>query len=184
MEEEQETTVAEVEEDQEAHEDVEIVELQETKEEVSKSEASASNIPNCAVKTRMPIPVQFRGLSTASLAFKKQAAESAPAATKAVAVEIPETDSIASHIKIFGGANPTRSIGLKKLGVRDIVRKYKNVEEQSQDQIAHVVRGHNDSEPRGVCGVYSLSTASRQLLFTSRRKMCHEFGENDTKSYF
>ncbi|KAF9395417.1 hypothetical protein BGX21_009941 [Mortierella sp. AD011] len=51
-----------------------------------------------------------------------------PHGYKAVAVEIPETDSIASHIKVFGSANPTRSIGLKKLGVRDMVRKYKNVD--------------------------------------------------------
>ncbi|KAF9361010.1 hypothetical protein BGX26_006562 [Mortierella sp. AD094] len=173
------------EEDVAAHEHVHEQENSEVEghaAEEDQSEVSASGIPNRAVKTGTPTPVQSRGLSAASLALKKkQAAENAAAAIKAVAVEIPETDSIANRIKIFGGANPTRSIGLKKLGVRDMVQKFKNVEEQSQEQIAHVVRGHNDSEPRGVCSAYSLSTASRPLRSTPRRKISHELSENETR---
>ncbi|KAF9115484.1 hypothetical protein BGX27_007613 [Mortierella sp. AM989] len=145
-------------------------------------EIAASSIPNRAVKSSIPTAAQSRGLSAASLELKKkQAAENAAAAIKAVAVEIPETDSIANRIKIFGGAATTRGIGFKKLGVRDMVQKFKNVEEQSQDQIAHVVRGHNDTEPHGVCSAYSLSTASRPLRTTPRRKMSHELSENETR---
>ncbi|KAF9438706.1 hypothetical protein BGZ76_005651 [Entomortierella beljakovae] len=149
---------------------------------ISESEVTASDIPNCDVNSDLPTISQTRGLSAASLALKKkQAAANAAAAIKAVAVEVPETDSIANRIRIFGGGAIPRSTGLRKFGVRDMVQKYKNVEEQSQDQIAHVVRGHNDAEPRGVCTAYSLSTASRPLRTTPRRKMSHELGENETR---
>ncbi|KAF9200467.1 hypothetical protein BGZ49_009309 [Haplosporangium sp. Z 27] len=145
-------------------------------------EITASGIPNRAVKSDMPTYAQTRCLSAASLELKKkQAAAQAAAAIKAVAVEIPETNSIANRIKMFGGACTTRTF-VKKVGVRDIIQKYKTVEEQSQEQIAHVERGHNDSEPRGVCSAYSLSTASRPLRPAPRRKMSHELSENETRA--
>ncbi|KAG0048170.1 hypothetical protein BGZ83_006827 [Gryganskiella cystojenkinii] len=148
-------------------------------------EKMATGVPNRPVLSGMPTHAQSRGLSAASLALKKkQAAENAALAIKAVAVEIPETDSISNRIKIFGGANPGRTGGLKKLNVKDMVQKFKDVEEQNQDQIAHVTKGHSSTEPRGVCAAYSLSTASRptnSLRPTPRRKMSHELKENEVR---
>ncbi|KAF9909179.1 hypothetical protein BX616_011258 [Lobosporangium transversale] len=143
----------------------------------------ASDVPNHVFKPDAPTYVQTRSLSAASLALKKkQAAEEAAAATKALAVEIPKTDSIAERIKLFGGAaNPNRLGGFRKCSVKEMVRKFKNVEEQNQDTIAHVVRGHNDAEAQGACSAYSLLTASRSLRPTPRRKMSHELAENGNK---
>ncbi|KAK3831125.1 MAG: hypothetical protein J3R72DRAFT_495712 [Linnemannia gamsii] len=147
------------------------------------TEKMASGIPQRAVLSGVPTAAQSRGLSAASLALKKkQAAENAAAALKAVAVEIPETDSITNRIRMFGGAAPTRTGGLKKCNVRDMVQKFKDVDEKSHEDIAHVVKGHNDAEPRGVCNAYSLSTASRPLRPTPRRKMSHELAENETRA--
>ncbi|KAF9143709.1 hypothetical protein BGX30_014958 [Mortierella sp. GBA39] len=112
---------------------------------------------------------------------KKQAAANAAAALKAVSVDIPETDSISNRIRMFGGAAATRTGGLKKCNVRDMVQKFKDVDEKSHEDIAHVVKGHNNAEPRGVCSAYSLSTASRPLRPTPRRKMSHELTENETR---
>ncbi|KAG0375249.1 hypothetical protein BGX24_009344 [Mortierella sp. AD032] len=147
------------------------------------TEKMASGIPQRAVLSGVPTAAQSRGLSAASLALKKkQAAENSAAALKAVAVEIPETDSITNRIRMFGGAAPTRTGGLKKCNVRDMVQKFKDVDEKSHEDIAHVVKGHNDAEPRGVCNAYSLSTASRPLRPTPRRKMSHELAENETRA--
>ncbi|KAG0096681.1 hypothetical protein BGZ93_004145 [Podila epicladia] len=147
-------------------------------------EKMASGIPERPVKSGMPSYATTRGLSAASLALKKkQAAENALAATKAMAVEIPETDSISSRIKMFGGSNPGRTVvpSARKLGVRDMVQKYKDVEELSQEEIAHVAKGH---DARGVCSAYSLATASRPanaLRSAPRRKMSHELSEHETR---
>ncbi|CAO3570452.1 unnamed protein product [Mortierella alpina] len=147
-----------------------------------KEEPMASGIPNRPVRSGMPTHGQARGLSAASLALKKQqAAENAAAALKAMAVEIPATDSITNRIKMFGGANPNRPLGSRKLNVRDMVQKFKDVEDKNQDVIAHVAKGHNSAEPRGVCNVYSLSTASRPLRPTPRRKMSHELNEDEAR---
>ncbi|KAG0059670.1 hypothetical protein BGZ90_004379 [Linnemannia elongata] len=146
------------------------------------TEKMATGVPQRAVLSGVPTAAQSRGLSAASLALKKkQAAENAAAALKAVAVEIPETDSISNRIRMFGGAAPTRTGGLKKCNVRDMVQKFKDVDEKSHEDIAHVVKGHNNAEPRGVCSAYSLSTASRPLRPTPRRKMSHELTENETR---
>ncbi|KAF9962592.1 hypothetical protein BGZ72_000012 [Mortierella alpina] len=148
----------------------------------STEEPMASGIPNRPVRSGMPTHAQARGLSAASLALKKkQAAENAAAALKAMAVEIPETDSITNRIKMFGGANSNRALGSKKLNVRDMVQKFKDVEDRNQDMIAHVEKGHNSAEPRGVCSAYSLSTASRPLRSTPRRKMSHELNEEEAR---
>ncbi|KAI7821394.1 hypothetical protein BC939DRAFT_455877 [Gamsiella multidivaricata] len=148
------------------------------------SEPMASGIPQRPVKTGVPTHVQSHSLSAASMALKKkQAAENAAAAIKAAAVEIPETDSIANRIRIFGGAGPGRTIGHRRLGVRDMVQRYRNEEEKRHNEIAHVVRGHNDMEPHGVCNAYSFSTASRPLRSTPRRKMSHELSENETREF-
>ncbi|KAF8948882.1 hypothetical protein BGZ47_001608 [Haplosporangium gracile] len=146
------------------------------------TEKIASGVPQRAILSGVPTAAQARGLSAASLALKKkQAAENAAAALKAVAVEIPETDSISNRIRMFGGAAHTRTGGFKKCNVRDMVQKFKDVDEKSHEDIAHVVKGHNNAEPRGVCGAYSLSTASRPLRPTPRRKMSHELTENETR---
>ncbi|KAF9899441.1 hypothetical protein EC991_008872 [Linnemannia zychae] len=183
----------EEEQEVEKHEQ-EIHEVNETKPKVVKAsptpsarpattEKMASGVPQRAVLSGVPTAAQARGLSAASLALKKkQAAENAAAALKAVAVEIPETDSISNRIRMFGGAAPTRTGGLKKCNVRDMVQKFKDVDEKSQEDIAHVVKGHNNAEPRGVCSAYSLSTASRPLRPTPRRKMSHELAENETRA--
>ncbi|KAF9937577.1 hypothetical protein BGZ67_001088 [Mortierella alpina] len=145
-------------------------------------EPMASGIPNRPVLSGMPTHGQTRGLSAASLALKKkQAAENAAATLKAMAVEIPETDSITNRIKMFGGASPNRSLGSRKCNVRDMVQKFKDVEDRNQDVIAHVEKGHNSAEPQGVCSAYSLSTASRPLRSTPRRKMSHELNENEAR---
>ncbi|KAI1316345.1 hypothetical protein EDD11_010059 [Mortierella claussenii] len=135
------------------------------------------------VKTGMPTTAQARSLSAASLELKKkQAAEEAAAALKSLTIVVPKTDSIANRVKMFGGAaSPGHTGWLRRSGVRDIVRKYTNVEKKSQDTIAHVHRGHSDSEPRGVCSAYSLSTASRPLRPTSRCNMSHEQAENEAR---
>lgn len=146
------------------------------------TEKMATGVPQRAVLSGGPTAAQSRGLSAASLALKKkQAAENAAAALKAVAVDIPETDSISNRIRMFGGAAPTRTGGLKKCNVRDMVQKFKDVDEKSHEDIAHVVKGHNNAEPRGVCSAYSLSTASRPLRPTPLRKMSHELTENETR---
>ncbi|KAG0255790.1 hypothetical protein BGZ95_005666, partial [Linnemannia exigua] len=94
------------------------------------TEKMASGIPQRAVLSGTPTAVQSRGLSAASLALKKkQAAENAAAALKAVAVEIPETDSISNRIRMFGGAAQARTGGLKKCNVRDMVQKFKDLAE-------------------------------------------------------
>ncbi|KAG9320755.1 hypothetical protein KVV02_005138 [Mortierella alpina] len=145
-------------------------------------EPMASGIPNRPVLSGMPTHGQTRGLSAASLALKKkQAAENAAATLKAMAVELPETDSITNRIKMFGGASPNRSLGSRKCNVRDMVQKFKDVEDRNQDVIAHVEKGHNSAEPQGVCSAYSLSTASRPLRSTPRRKMSHELNENEAR---
>ncbi|KAF9390437.1 hypothetical protein CPB97_009265 [Podila verticillata] len=148
-------------------------------------EKKASEIPEQPAKSDMPTYAATRGLSAASLALKKkQAAQNALAATKTMAVEVPETDSISNRIKMFGGGNPGR-IGVphvRKMGVRDMVQKFKDVEDLNLDQIAHVAKGHDTP---GVCSVYSLSTASRPvnaLRSTPRRKMSHELSEHETRS--
>ncbi|KAF9332036.1 hypothetical protein BG006_005101 [Podila minutissima] len=147
-------------------------------------EKMASGIPERPVKARMPAYSATRELSTASLALKKkQAAESALAATKTMAVEIPVPESISNRIKMFGGSNPGRTVVpvARKIGVRDIVQKYTDVEELRQEEIAHVAKGH---EARGVCSAYSLSTASRPvnaLRSAPRRKMSHELSEHEIR---
>ncbi|KAG0330516.1 hypothetical protein BG004_002085 [Podila humilis] len=167
---------------------------------VMEEEKMASGIPERPIKTSMPTYAAAQKLSAASLELKKkQAAENAAAATKAMSIEIPETDSISNRIKMFGGGvgglGGAEGGGGRKLGVRDMVQKYKNVEESSQEkEIAHVVRGHQDmtsagdGSERGVCAAYSLSTASRPAnagLRSStgrpRRKMSHELSENETR---
>ncbi|KAG0332707.1 hypothetical protein BG000_009798, partial [Podila horticola] len=147
-------------------------------------EKMSSGISECPVKSDMPTFTATRGLTAASLELKKkQAARNALAATRAMAVEIPEPDSISDRIKMFGGSNPGR-VGtpiMRKLGVRDMVRKFKAVEELSQEEIAHVAKGH---ETGGVCSVYSLSTASRPvkaLRSAPRRKMSHELSEHEIR---
>ncbi|KAF9121170.1 hypothetical protein BG015_005892, partial [Linnemannia schmuckeri] len=146
------------------------------------TEKMATGVPQRAVLSSVPSATQARGLSAASLALKKkQAAENAAAALKGVAVEIPVTDSISNRIRMFGGAATIRTGGFKKCNVRDMVRKFKDVDEKSHEAIAHVVKGHNNAEPRGVCNAYSLSTASRPLRPTPRRKMSHELTENETR---
>lgn len=146
------------------------------------TEKMATGVPQRAVLSGVPTAAQSRGLSAASLALKKkQAAQNAAAALKAVAVDFPETDSISNRIRMFGGAAPTRTGGLKKCNVRDMVQKFKDVDEKSHEDIAHVVKGHNNAEPRGVCSAYSLSTASRPLRPTPRRKMSHELTESETR---
>ncbi|KAK3809245.1 MAG: hypothetical protein J3Q66DRAFT_373526 [Benniella sp.] len=143
----------------------------------------ASGVPNVPVKTGSNAftPSQARGLPAASLALKKQAAEHA-AAIKAHAVEIPETDSIANRIKMFGGGVAAgRLTGQRKLGVRDMVRKFTDAGDQNLDEIAHVSRGHHEAEPRGFCGAYSLSTTSRPLRPVPHRKMSHELDENEMR---
>ncbi|KAF9542256.1 hypothetical protein EC957_002208 [Mortierella hygrophila] len=146
------------------------------------AEKMETGVPQRAVLSGVPTAAQSRGLSAASLALKKkQAAENAAAALKSVSVDIPETDSISNRIRMFGGAAATRTGGLKKCNVRDMVQKYKDVDEKSQEDIAHVIKGHNNAEPRGVCSAYSLSTASRPLRPTPRRKMSHELTENETR---
>lgn len=152
-----------------------------TVKDTATTEKMASGVLQCAVPSGVPTATHARGLTAASLALKKkQAAENAAAVLKAVAVEIPETDSIANRIRMFGGAAPTRTGGLKKCNVRDMVQKFKDVDQKSHEDIAHVVKGHNNAEPRGVCSAYSLSTASRPLRPTPRRKMSHELAENET----
>ncbi|KAF9932492.1 hypothetical protein FBU30_008065 [Linnemannia zychae] len=147
------------------------------------SEKMASGIPQRPILSGVPTASQARGLSAASLALKKkQAAESAAAAIKAVAVDIPETDSISSRIRMFGGAATTRVGAPRKFNVRDMVQKYKDVDEKSHDEIAHVVKGHNNADPRGICSAYSLSTASRPIRPTPRRKMSHELDENEIRA--
>ncbi|KAF9299413.1 hypothetical protein BGZ74_008924 [Mortierella antarctica] len=147
-------------------------------------ENMASGIPERPVKSRMPAYSSTRELSAASLALKKkQAAENALAATKTMAVETPVPESISNRIKMFGGSNPGRTVVpvARKIGVRDIVKKYKDVEELSQEEIAHVAKGH---EARGVCSAYSLSTASRPvnaLRSAPRRKMSHELSEHEIR---
>ncbi|KAF9430036.1 hypothetical protein BGZ94_008562 [Podila epigama] len=150
-------------------------------------EKIVSGIPQRPVRSAMPTHVAARGLSAASLALKKkQAAENAAAATKAMAVEIPETDSISNRIKMFGGATTNRSTCggvVRKMNVRDMVRKFKDVEDLKQEEITHVSKGHAD--PRGVCSAYSLSTASRPanaLRPIPRRKMSHELADNETRA--
>ncbi|KAG0301969.1 hypothetical protein BGZ97_002537 [Linnemannia gamsii] len=153
-----------------------------TVKDITTTEKVASGVPQRPVASGVPIAVQARGLSAASLALKKkQAAENAAAALKAVAVEVPETDSISNRIRMFGGAAPIRTGGLKKCIVRDMVQKFKDVDEKSHEDIAHVVKGHNNAESHGVCSAYSLSTASRPLRPTPRRKMSHELAENETR---
>ncbi|KAF9081981.1 hypothetical protein BGX23_000232 [Mortierella sp. AD031] len=151
---------------------------------VTVAEKLASGIPNRPILSGMPTPAQSRGLSAASLALKRnQAAENAAAALEAVAVEIPETDSISNRIRMFGGSALNRTEGLKKCNVRDMVQKFKDVDEKSHEDIAHVVKGHNNAEPKGVCAAYSLAMASRQPLRpTPRRKMSHELAENETRA--
>ncbi|KAI9241210.1 MAG: hypothetical protein BYD32DRAFT_406612 [Podila humilis] len=148
-------------------------------------EKKVSEIPERPVTPGMPTNAATRGLSAASLALKKkQAAQNAAASTKAMAVEVPETDSILDRIKMFGGSHQSRigTPGGRKMGVRDMVQKYKDVEDLSQEEIAHVGRGHDAS---GVYNAYSLSTASRPvkaLRSAPRRKMSHEMGEHETRS--
>ncbi|KAG0214056.1 hypothetical protein BGX28_002922 [Mortierella sp. GBA30] len=147
------------------------------------NEPMASGIPNRAVRSGLPTHAQMRGLSAASQALKKkQAAENAAAALKAMAVEIPETGSISNRIQMFGGGNANRGLGSKKFNVRDMVQKFKDVEEKNHDEIAHVEKGHNNVDPRGMCSAYSLSTASRPVRPTPRRKMSHELTEEETRN--
>ncbi|KAF9352978.1 hypothetical protein BGX34_011864 [Mortierella sp. NVP85] len=146
-------------------------------------EKMASGVPNVPVKTggNAFTPAQARGPSDASLALnKKQAAEHAAAAIKAYAVEIPETDSIGSRIKIFGGVAGGRPTGQRKLGVRDMVRKFTDAGDQNLDEIAHVSRGHHNAEP-GFCSVYSLPTTAQPLRSVARRRMSHELDEDETR---
>ncbi|KAG0266790.1 hypothetical protein BG011_000842 [Mortierella polycephala] len=148
-------------------------------------EKMASGTPQRPAVSGMATNVQERGLTAASLALKKQqAVESATAALKAIAVEIPETDSISNRIKMFGGASPNRAPGRsKKFNVRDIVQKYNDVEDKRvAEEITHVERGHQSMEPRGVCSAYALSTPTRTALRPiPRRKMSHELNENETR---
>ncbi|KAI8601333.1 hypothetical protein EDD21DRAFT_374746 [Dissophora ornata] len=147
----------------------------------TKPKTMATEAPHCPVKSDASAAVQTRAFSNATLALKKkQAAEEATATTKTTSVNAPETDSIADRIKIFGGACTGRVV-YRKVGVRDMIKKYKDVEDKSHSEIAHVVRGHNESEPRGVCSAYSLSTASRPLRPTPVRKMSHEMANNETR---
>ncbi|KAG0033034.1 hypothetical protein BGZ82_006268 [Podila clonocystis] len=147
-------------------------------------EKMATGVPEGPIKSGMPSCAATRGLSAASLALKKkQAAEIALAATKAMAAEVPETESISDRIKMFGGSNPGRvgAPGARRIGVRDMVQKFKKVEDLSQEEIAHVAKGH---DARGVCSAYSLSTASRptnMLRSAPRRKMSHELNEQETR---
>ncbi|KAG0032207.1 hypothetical protein BGZ81_011462 [Podila clonocystis] len=147
-------------------------------------EKMATGVPGHPIKSGMPPCAATRELSAASQALKKkQAAKIALAATKAMAAEVPETESISNRIKMFGGSNPGRvgAPGARRLGVRDMVQKFKNVEELSQEEIAHVAKGH---DARGVCSAYSLSTASRHtnmLRSAPRRKMSHELNEQETR---
>ncbi|KAG9063051.1 hypothetical protein KI688_004651 [Linnemannia hyalina] len=199
IEDHQETTQEEEEEEEEGHSE-DLDEKEEIKPEVveasptpaprplsspmtsTATEKMETGVPQRAVLSGVPTAAQSRGLSAASLALKKkQAAESAAAALKAVSVDIPETDSISNRIRMFGGAAATRTGGLKKCNVRDMVQKFKDVDEKSHEDIAHVVKGHNNAEPRGVCSAYSLSTASRPLRPTPRRKMSHELTDNETR---
>ncbi|KAF9127202.1 hypothetical protein BGW39_006046 [Mortierella sp. 14UC] len=167
----------EEEEEEEEEYEHETDELEETKPEVD-----CIRHPQRAVLSGVHTATQARGLSAASLALKKkQAAENTAVALKAITVEIPETDSISNPIRMFGGAAPTRTGGLKKYNVRDMVQKFKDVDKKSHEDITHVVKGHNNAEPLGVYSAYSLSTASRPLRPTPRRKMSHELVENETR---